>query len=224
MDRNKVLSKIEKCMNLSKSSEPHEAAAALRQAQKLMETYNISKDDLDRVGYSAEKVFVPIQANKKLPAALARLVILVRKAFGVEAVMGSEVRVSDRSYTVTYIGPDHRVAMATYTHTVIFRAMNKGWTAHLAAHPYLKGDRGARAGYQLGWLDAIETQIMELRTTEEEAVGTELVKTQLFPTLVNSKTSNIRISGSALAAGRSDGAGFALHRPMNGTQNLRIGG
>lgn len=224
MDRNKVLSKIQKCMNLSKSSEPHEAAAALRQAQKLMEAHSISKDDLDRVGYSSEKVFVPIQANKKLPAALARLVILVRKAFGVEAVMGREVRVSDLSYTVTYIGPDHRVAMASYTHTVIFRAMNKGWTAHLAAHPYLKGDRGARAGYQLGWLDAIEAQVMELRMTDEEATGTELVKTQLFPTLVKSKSSNMRVSGSALAAGMADGKGFALHRPVNGTEHLRIGG
>ena len=223
MDRSKVLSKIEKCMNLSKSSEPHEAAAALRQAQKLMEAHGISQDDIDQVGYSAEKVSIPIQANKKLPIVLTRLINIVMKAFGVKAVMGREVRVSDQSYTVTYLGPDHRVAMASYTHTVIFRAMNKGWTKYLAEHDWMKGDRGARAGYQLGWLDAIEAQVMTLAMTEDEEKGTALVMSNLFPTLVKTKASNIRVSGTAMNAGTADAKGFALHRPMNNTQNLRIG-
>ena len=87
MDRAKLLSKIEKCLRLSKSSEPHEAAAALRQAQKMMELHGISEAELGAVGYGNEKVSVPIQVNKKLPIALATLVALIKKAFGVEAVV-----------------------------------------------------------------------------------------------------------------------------------------
>jgi hypothetical protein len=37
-----IIRKIEKCLALSKSSNEHEAAAALRQATKLMEAYNIT--------------------------------------------------------------------------------------------------------------------------------------------------------------------------------------
>lgn len=224
MDRKKVLDKIAKCMRLSKSSEPHEAAAALRQAQKLMEQYGIEEADVDAVGYSSERVAVPIQANQKLPIALANLIAIVRKAFGVRPVVTTEVRVSDRSYVVVYFGPEHRVAMAQYTHTVIFRAMNKAWNEYLAANPHRKGDRGARAGFQLGWLDAIEKQVMELAMTEVEEAGTELVLKKQFPELAKAKVSNVSVSGRTMNAGTEAGSSFKLHRPMGAAaERLKLG-
>lgn len=39
MNDQRILERIKKCLALSQSSEPHEAAAALRQAQKLMEMH-----------------------------------------------------------------------------------------------------------------------------------------------------------------------------------------
>ena len=47
MKNEKVLEKIKKCLRLAKSSNPHEAAAAMRQAQKLMEKYNLTERDVD---------------------------------------------------------------------------------------------------------------------------------------------------------------------------------
>lgn len=41
-ERNKVLDKIRKCLALSTSSNEHEAAAALRQARKLMDAHGIT--------------------------------------------------------------------------------------------------------------------------------------------------------------------------------------
>lgn len=46
MDKSKALDKIKKCLALSKSSNPHEAAAALRQAQKLMHAHDITEREL----------------------------------------------------------------------------------------------------------------------------------------------------------------------------------
>src|SRR3546814_17733487 len=43
----RVLNKIQKCLALSKSAEPHEAAAAMRQAQKLMDKYNIDNSTVE---------------------------------------------------------------------------------------------------------------------------------------------------------------------------------
>jgi hypothetical protein len=46
MTRDEALLKIKKCMALSKSAEPHEAAVALRQAQKLMEQFSVNEQDM----------------------------------------------------------------------------------------------------------------------------------------------------------------------------------
>lgn len=223
MDRAKLLSKIEKCLRLSKSSEPHEAAAALRQAQKMMEAHGVTEVELGAVGYANEAVSVPIQVNKKLPAALAALVALVKRAFGVEAVVESEVRVSDRSYVIRYFGPADRVMLASYAQTVMHRAMTSAWTRHLNDNPLDSGIRGARSGFQLGWLDAVADQVEALAMTDVERAGTELVKTQHYGReLAKSKVNNMRVSGKAMDAGAEAGAAFRLHRPV-GTERLKLG-
>ena len=150
---------------------------------------------------------------------------LMRKAFGVECVFNKEIRVSDANWTINYFGPEHRVAMATYTHTVLFRAVEKGWAKHLDDHPYLKKERGARTGYVMGWMAAVEKQVLELRMTDEEKVGTAIVKAERFPLVKKNDGRNMSIDGRALRAGMADGNGFALHRPMNGKAETRmIGG
>lgn len=50
MDKNAVLEKIKKCLRLAKSANEHEAAAALRQAQKLMELYRVSDAEVLAAG------------------------------------------------------------------------------------------------------------------------------------------------------------------------------
>lgn len=222
MDRTKLLSKIEKCLRLSKSSEPHEAAAALRQAQKMMEAHGVSEAELGAVGYGNEAVSVPIQVNKKLPIALATLVALIKKAFGVEAVVESELRVSDHSYRIRYFGPTDRVMLASYSQTVVHRAMEQAWKQHLADRPYLKGERGARAGFQLGWLDAVTEQVEALGQTDAEKTGTELAQTRHYGReLGKVKTNNMAVSDSALNAGAEAGAAFRLHRPV-GSERLKL--
>lgn len=222
MDRSKLISKIEKCLRLGKSSEPHEAAAALRQARKLMELHGVSEKELGTIGFGHEKVNVPIQVNKKLPVVLVALVNIIKKAFGVEPVVESEVRVSDRSYVIRYFGPNDRVLLATYSHQVVFRAMNQAWTSHLEENPGIKGGRGTRAGFMLGWLDSVLEQIETLAMTDEEREGTTLVKTNHYNReLRKSKVSNIRISGMAEDSGRQAGSQFRLHRPM-GQENLKL--
>ena len=52
MNKKDVIEKIKKCLALSKSANQHEAATALRQAQSLMEKYNIDADDSELLGLS----------------------------------------------------------------------------------------------------------------------------------------------------------------------------
>lgn len=46
MDHKKALDKIKKCLRLAASSNPHEAAAAMRQARALMEKYQVGETDV----------------------------------------------------------------------------------------------------------------------------------------------------------------------------------
>ena len=46
MDHNKAIEKIKKCLRLATSNNPHEAAAAMRQARALMEKYRIEEADV----------------------------------------------------------------------------------------------------------------------------------------------------------------------------------
>ena len=50
MDKDDILRKIEKCLALAKSSEPAEAAAALRQAQALMREHGVSQLEAQAIG------------------------------------------------------------------------------------------------------------------------------------------------------------------------------
>jgi len=54
-DRNDIIEKIRKCMELAKSGGEHEAAAALRQAQKLMEMHQVSQVEMLAAGVGESK-------------------------------------------------------------------------------------------------------------------------------------------------------------------------
>jgi hypothetical protein len=56
MDNRKIMDKIRKCLALSQSANEHEAAAALRQAKKLMEAHNISAEDVKAAEVSEARV------------------------------------------------------------------------------------------------------------------------------------------------------------------------
>ncbi|UCU92660.1 DUF2786 domain-containing protein [Hydrogenophaga taeniospiralis] len=46
MTRDEALKKIKKCLALSRSANEHEAAAALRHAQKLMQAFSLAEEDM----------------------------------------------------------------------------------------------------------------------------------------------------------------------------------
>lgn len=225
-DRARLMGKIQKCLRLGKSSEAHEAAAALRQAQKLMEMHGITEEDLAGLEYSDLKIDVPIQANRnKIPAVLAELTWLIRKAFGVKSVIGYSMRVSDISYQIRYFGPTTRVQMAGYTHTIIHRAVNAAWTKFLNENPHLRGDRGARSSFQLAWLQSVEEKVMEVGFSDEEERGTELAMKKVYGDreLATAKANNTPINFDAVAGGIQAASSFNIHRPMNESTQRRLG-
>lgn len=226
-DRKRILDKISKLLNLGNDSRgnANECATALRQAQSLMDKHGITKDELGLIGYSSETVQCPIQVSRKtIPMRLNLLIDIIEKAFGVHPVIGSEKRVSDYSYIVTYFGPANRVMLAVYSHTVVQRALDAAWREYLREKPELRGARGARAGFEMGWLDAVRSKVEALAVSDEEKEQTQaLIKKTYGRELDTVKSNNMAVDGMAAIDGAVAASDFSLNRPME-RENLKIEG
>lgn len=221
--RKRILDRIQKCLNLSASSNEHEAAAALRQAQKLMEMHAVSDAELSGAGYGNESVDVPIQAGRKVPVQLSRLITLIMKAFGVKGVTERRVASSDQAWRVRYWGLETRVPIACYAHDVVFKAMDKGWNTFLIYNPEYRGQRNARLSWQLGFLDAIMSKIEAIGFTDAEQIAVDLVQTAYYgKELSKNPPRRMGVDPDLKADGSAAGSKFNLHRPMGGATRRQL--
>lgn len=96
----KILDKIRKCFALSKSSNSHEAAQALKHAYALARKYNIENiEELCKIT-SSNKVMAA--STKKLPVYLQRLASLIMNTFNVRGILSTKYK-----KCVDYIKPDY---------------------------------------------------------------------------------------------------------------------
>ena len=236
-DRKRALERIQKCLNLAKSSEPHEAAAALRQAQKLMEMHGVSEDDVNNLDIESEKVVSADLWRKSLSLYLTNLVHLIEKAFGVKAVFEPSLENGKYKVAVRYFGTNGRAQLAAYTHAVIWRTLKAQWNAYSKTNPWVNDQKGARTGFWIGWIQAVKRTVMEFGGAKEEEVpradgrGTELVPTAFGKEMakiekgisshyggdLNDMSANsIKTYSDTRAAGAEAAQDFSLHRPMEG--------
>ncbi len=119
MDHRKIIDKICKCLRLSESCNPNEAAAALRQAHRLMQKYHISEHQV-RSAYVGEKALQSELAASPPFWALA-LVNLVADAFDCRGYV-------DRHYGThsefRFIGVGASAEVATYSFSVLLRKLS----------------------------------------------------------------------------------------------------
>lgn len=112
----KVIDKICKCLRLSESSNPNEAALALRQAMSLMKKYGISDgqvisaDIAESVTHVGDRYTPPFWA-----LALANL---VAEAFSCRNLIS---RCYGRRPEIRFIGLGFKAEIATYSYTVLHR-------------------------------------------------------------------------------------------------------
>ncbi len=111
-----MLERIKKLMALSQSSNPNEAAIALRRAQKLMEEHQISLDDisLSEIQEQTEEILPPLRDR----VLFTYLAAIIGRSFGLDYFFTKK----GSSYkTVSFIGPKSRLETACYTFTILAR-------------------------------------------------------------------------------------------------------
>jgi hypothetical protein len=221
----KILNKIKKCLALSASSEPHEAAAAMRQAQKLMEMHGISQIDVQRSDIGEANVSSKVSVSKVNPWEL-KLMATVADAFGCKLLWIPSYSWSSDVYgRYTFIGLKSQIELAQYTAEVMQRKLMKSRAAFAKSLPSSASRAFKSAqldGFCLGWTVEVKKTVHAFALSKEtEQMITEYVKEK---STGKAKSSSKQYGTSGMAAGREAGANESIHRPMGQrAANLMIG-
>lgn len=227
MTRDEALEKIKKCLALASSPEPHEAAAALRQAQKLMQQFGLSETDVTLAEVSERS-----QKSHNIPLVNweALLVDLVAKTFGCDYYTRvlSKGLSSRRERHFVFVGIGAAPEVAGYAFDVLLRQCTKDRRAYMgkqsknckAKTKVARGDLFAE-----GWIHGVRAKLDAFVSGQREiellaqymrarhsAMGTAKVKNR---TTGKNITHNDFHHGS-LAGRKADlNHGLAVHAPQS---------
>ena len=228
MDKETAIKKIQKCMALAKSSEPHEAAAALRQAQKLIEQFGIEHPELLASGVSEEW---SKSASTKTPSQYeVNLASMVCNVFGCDLMFTRRLGKSFLSIEGGYafIGTAPAPEIAAYTFAVLRRQISKARKDYIstALKRHRKNKTAAADEFCMGWVMAAKRQITTSARTPEQEEAIAAYKRIHY---ANSVQKNARsretknASDRHLTNGWVEGRKAKVHQGMESNQHLQLG-
>ena len=221
MNKEKVLDKIKKCLALSKSANEYEAAQALRQAQALMEKYEVNAVDIALSEVSEQKV------DRKMAFKLAnwqwRVANMIADVFGCQSYQRGE--------TMVFYGIGNRAEISAYAFDVVYRQISadrrkflKTCRARKPAHRTYLADQ-----FCDGWIMGAWEKVRKFEMSDEEKAIMDGYKKKEHPDMTEARTRDAKSSilqGStmeyeALAQGMESGKQVQLHHAMNGTDGVK---
>jgi len=160
MDHNKALEKIKKLLRLASSDNPHEAAAAMRQARALMEKYRLEESDIQL----SEVYECATRSGSKMspPQWEANLVGAVTQAYACKVLFMAGIG------EWRFIG--EMAELASYTMTLLLRQIRQ--SRRVFINTQLKRCKSAtktkRADVFCGaWVSAVRNQVMAFAGNDE---------------------------------------------------------
>lgn len=224
----RILDKIKKCLALGDSPEPHEAAAAMRQAQKLMDMHGISMQDIkgSDIGEASLSSVVSVSVVNKWELHLVHMIV---RAFGCQVMWNkSNSHAADVYGKFTFVGLKQQVQLAVYTAQVLQRRIVKARAAYQRSLPEWQSRKTKTTNadtFAIGWIQSVKKTVHEFANP---AGVDELIKIRYNGLCRSDKKAPVkkRDKGdyASLLAGQAAGAGESIHRPMRGSPSqLRIG-
>lgn len=193
MNRDDAIKKIKKCLALAASPNAHEAAAAMRQAQKLMNEHGLNETDLSLADVSEHKSAA--RHNVAVPWEVA-LSELVSSAFGCSRFCATMPLLSrslsfSRKLHYVFVGLGAAPELASYTYDVLARQCAKDRSVHIAKQPkackpITKTARGDEFAY--GWVRGVQALVERFARSERNEALIEQYMAQKHPNMAASKT------------------------------------
>ena len=168
MDKKKIFDKIHKCLRLSESGNPNEAASALRQAQAMMRKYGICEQDVHSA--PVNEVSADSAGYYNPPYWAVALSALVARAFDCRAYVS---RKQEQRPCFRFIGVDYTATVAAYTFTVLFRQLRRARRAHMDELAIEDRQESLRRGnvFAQAWLFRIATTVAEFLSNPASQVA-----------------------------------------------------
>lgn len=229
MDR-KVLDKIKKCLRLAQSSNANEAAAAMRQAQKLMEIHGVTADDV--AISDVDSHIATAGAGKTPPSHVAMLANMVAGAFGAELAycpLHDGARWHGR---FEFYGVSGAAEVAGYAFEVLGRQLKRDRNAYMATlNKRIKRTTKVRRGdlYAQAWVNAVARHVAphQRSEVEDKAIAAYQAKRWEKPLETQQARDNTKGMRShdfdALRQGRRDGEKVSFHQGVSGRRQAAIG-
>lgn len=171
MTRDEALKKIKKCLALAKSSNPNEAAIAMRQAQKLMMDFSVDDGDVQLSEVCEKQTSARMQSMSRWEALLAQS---IASTFGVDYFWRKELlswSYNGAKYKrfICFVGVGSSTEVASYAWDVLSRQCAKARLAHIRKQPArckpitltARGDVFAE-----GWVIGVKDKLTALATTD----------------------------------------------------------
>lgn len=222
----KILRRIEKCLALGESSNRHEAAAALRQAKKLMDQFNIDHDTLTAAKVKAETPNYDFRAEK-MPLAQQWLCTVMAMAFDVRCYLTMEIREirltsgATRTKAVqvpVFYGIGSDAEIAAYTFDVTARQLDRERKAYLKTLKGLPAPQKTKLANSFceGWVSEVRNTVSTFAGSidQQKTTAMDIWAKQNLGNLRTRKARTRRISYAqveAMNAGREKGSDVRLH-------------
>lgn len=216
-DKQRILEKIRKCMALGSSANEHEAAAAMRQARKLMDMHGLTNEhvELSELGEEAAR---SEHANPPLWAAALQTVIA--RAFQCSAYI--------RRRQAIFVGRAESAKVAAYTYQVLMRQIKSSRKAFTVTRvpAYLSPAQKKKItqGYCEGWVSSVQQTVADFAAPlreEDNAKHKRFMeqRTGVGP-IPEAKRQRPAAERSSLARravyiGAADGEKVSLHHAVN---------
>lgn len=226
MNRDRALEKIKACLRLSKSSNEHEAAAALRQAQALMREHGVSITDVQLSDVVEHRARARSATVNRWEAALAHL---VADAFGCRwfSLIHRTIGLARDTKTrhVIFVGVGRAAEIACYSYEVLQRQCLRARSAHIAAQPasckrITKTARGD--AFAFGWVAAVGELIDAFAGNDTERLLIEQYMGVKHPNLGSSKPRDTAVGRNVraddFAAGVRAGKAARLDRGIGAAE------
>lgn len=225
MDK-KVLDKIKKCLALAASSNEHEAAAAMRQAQKLMEMHGLTSTDIELSAIRSKSQ--KISKNRSLPMYQHMLINMIKEAFGVDAIHEASWSQGHWVSAARFIGVEEAPELAGYAFDVLKRQLERDRKAYLATLKRCKRVTKIRRGdlFAESWVIKARQKIQKLQVPKHHAELITQWKAAEYEELGEGKAINrteklAHNDYEASLLGAKAGAAAVLNPGMSGSEQPR---
>ena len=173
-DRERKLDKVKKCLRLAKSSNEHEAAAALRQARKMMDDIGVDADDV--AASEAAEARARSQAMREPPSWEQTLAVAVAEAIGcgVYFSTGFDLGPLKKPGQYVFVGCGGDQAIASYAFVVLHRQLKRARLQYLqtALARCRRATQKKRAdSFCEGWVYSVRRKVGALAMSSERSTA-----------------------------------------------------